>query len=325
MGRPSEGPGSERAEDAWRRGGGRAGDRAPRRRGSGSWGTGRAGRAAQPGEPARSDSRRLSDNVCLSKHPSSWSTRPPGSETARVRLSSPLTGGFCRGRTGLGPERALQSAEGSSHRSWALGAGGEPALPSWMPGAILALAQERPDQMRDPPASDPRLPECRGAGGGNGAGSPCVPRPWGHWPCQNVPPPQGTRALFMWIPGTRPPHCPARVAVCVGSTGSKGLGPGGQGAAWLRAPRQALRLECPVPPSLQLSARSQHAGLDPRCDKRDNEDQPGLRASADPEVGALRWPGNWGLRFPPYVSPRWGHGGCRGQPGPTVGTPTPIP
>lgn len=173
MGRPSEGPGSERAEDAWRRGGGRAGDRAPRRRGSGSWGTGRAGRAAQPGEPARSDSRRLSDNVCLSKHPSSWSTRPPGSETARVRLSSPLTGGFCRGRTGLGPERALRSAEGSSHRSWALGAGGEPALPSWMPGAILALAQERPDQMRDTPASDPRLPECRGAGGEWGQVSLC--------------------------------------------------------------------------------------------------------------------------------------------------------
>lgn len=229
MGRPSEGPGSERAEDAWRRGGGRAGDRAPRRRGSGSWGTGRAGRAAQPGEPARSDSRRLSDNVCLSKHPSSWSTRPPGSETARVRLSSPLTGGFCRGRTGLGPERALRSAEGSSHRSWALGAGGEPALPSWMPGAILALAQERPDQMRDTPASDPRLPECRGAGGGMGPGLLVFPDPGGTGLVRMCPP---ARAHVLSSCGSQGHARPTvqREWLCVsGAQGPRGLGQAARG------------------------------------------------------------------------------------------------
>lgn len=153
------------------------------------------------------------------------SASPPHSQEASAEDAQAWA---LNARSGL--QKAAHTGPGPS------GLGESRLCPRGCPVPSLPWPRRGQTRCETPPFPTPGSLSAGGRGGGMGPGLLVFPDPGGTG-LVRICPPQGTRALFMWIPGTRPPHCPARVAVCVGSTGSKGLGPGGQGAAWLRAPR----------------------------------------------------------------------------------------
>lgn len=114
------------------------------------------------------------------------SASPPHSQEASAEDAQAWA---LNARSGL--QKAAHTGPGPS------GLGESRLCPHGCPVPSLPWPRRGQTRCETPPLPTPGSLSAGGRGGGNGAGSPCVPRPWGHWPCQNVPPPGHTCPLHV--------------------------------------------------------------------------------------------------------------------------------